>query len=781
MDTKSKKWKIIASFTAFFFGVSLLFHGGLTLFSLFCGGSAAWRQAGDAFQSDYQETAEFRQAMSEYLADFLAMATGGPVGERGVHYSYSAAEAYGTAESAAAESYPLYEAIPGAGTKIEEMIIQREAVTEDRGYGYEGETPTVAAPEVEMSSPADPLQAAKSAHDYYKEDKNVLYSIAYENQVKYTNAGGLTLNGAAGILPEGYNFLLYFDGTSVKIIKDGKEVDVYGDGYYRDAGGWYVPGYKNFTVDDETAKASVTIAALSSPMIYVKGNYSSSWDERQYNRLYWLEYNQKQQRDHYLSSALSLLAGCLLTGLYVYLRKEKQAADRFLAAAGGRIWFEVKLAVLLNVLALFFSGFGYGIRETFYLLSRSGFRQGDWWILTEYFNGLSSNRGALLVLFWTAYLFINDLRYNDRPWRNSLCSRALAAVRTREMKLPVQRRMVGRCRTWFVMSLILAAAAGVSVIFAGEYYDYGSFWPAALVLALIAGLAWFQYAFVRNNKEVAEDIGALTEQIAAVKSGGLTQGLSLPADADLAQAARDLNEIQQGLRTALAEQTKSERLKVELIANVSHDIKTPLTSIISYVDLLDQEEGLPEHVKDYIKILSGKAERLKTMVQDVFEVSKAASGQLPVRQEILDLGKLLRQTLADMAEPIAAGSVRVKTEIPGEPVMISADGQRLYRVFQNLLQNALQYSLEGSRVFVTLTRNEGRAVACVKNISKSELEAGLDFTQRFVRGDQSRSDGGSGLGLSIASSFTEACGGSFRVESFADLFVATVEFQEIRP
>ncbi len=182
-------------------------------------------------------------------------------------------------------------------------------------------------------------------------------------------------------------------------------------------------------------------------------------------------------------------------------------------------------------------------------------------------------------------------------------------------------------------------------------------------------------------------------------------------------------------------------------------------------------------MRDYVKILDEKSQRLKNMVQDVFAVSKAASGELPMHMEKLDFGKLLRQTLADMEEQIEGSRVTFRTEIPESPVMILADGQRMYRVFQNLFQNAIQYSLDGSRVFVTLQTDGSLAVASVKNTSHLELEKGKDFTERFTRGDQSRTDGGSGLGLSIAQSFTEACGGSFSWETNADLFVVTVSFQ----
>ncbi len=188
------------------------------------------------------------------------------------------------------------------------------------------------------------------------------------------------------------------------------------------------------------------------------------------------------------------------------------------------------------------------------------------------------------------------------------------------------------------------------------------------------------------------------------------------------------------------------------------------------------EPELPEHARDYVRILDEKSQRLKNMVQDVFEVSKAASGELPVKPEPLDFAKLLRQTLADMSERIAQSPVTVKEELPEKAVMIVADGQRMYRVFQNLIGNALQYSLEGSRVYVTLRAEDGRAVAVVRNTSRDEIPAGVDFTARFVRGDESRTDGGSGLGLSIASSFTEACGGKFSIAPVADLFTATVSF-----
>ena len=298
-------------------------------------------------------------------------------------------------------------------------------------------------------------------------------------------------------------------------------------------------------------------------------------------------------------------------------------------------------------------------------------------------------------------------------------------------------------------------------------------WTVYLLPVLL--LIWAAIVLTRGNLSLAKDLGHLADQVESVRAGDLSNPLILPEDGDLRKTAERLNDIQAGMKAALAEQTRSERMKVELVSNVSHDLKTPLTSILSYAELLRQED-LPPAAADYARIIDEKARRLKSMVQDVFEVSRAAADQLPVQPERLDLGKLLRQTLADMDGPFQRSALTFKIDLPKEPVMITADGKRLYRVFQNLIDNALRYALEGSRVYLSLKTGEGLASASVRNTSRTELPEGVDFTARFVRGDASRTDGGSGLGLSIAKSFTEACGGDFRVETMADLFTATVTF-----
>lgn len=396
---------------------------------------------------------------------------------------------------------------------------------------------------------------------------------------------------------------------------------------------------------------------------------------------------------------------------------------------------------------------------------------------------------ALFVLtagLWLAtfYVVVCDLRHNEKPWRHGLVAalfhglgRLWRILRGAELSQPLRRRFLAR---------MAGAAAGVGVLallalwtLFRQFYDGTSLsWLAALlgalvvVLLLLLPLAWL----LDRTWVLLRDLVPLTDQLSTLRAGGAAQPLTLPEGSDLSAAAGDLNRVQEGLRSAVAEQMKSERMKVELIANVSHDLKTPLTSVVSYAALLGEEEDLPPHVKDYIRILNKKARRLQVMVQDAFEVSKAASGELPLHMEQLDLTRLLDQTMADMDETIRRSGLTFRTTLPSNPVWITADGDRLYRVSQNLIQNALRYSLEGSRVYITLEVREGRATAMVKNTSRDELPSGVDFTAWFVRGDVSRTDGGSGLGLAIASSFTAACGGTLRVEIDADLFTVEVTF-----
>lgn len=793
MDTKWKKCKNLISFISFVLGISLILTTVTKGLWLFRGEN--WKnRIEQTFEEDYQNTDEFRGSISDYLESFLAMAVGGPVlGVGGYYYNYNdygwntaAAENMETAveESAEAVQRDLEETYAEASEYGNEEMLKELA----REYGmpledllsgngnwgsfYDGFQDNREPSETTKKRYAE---SAKRYHEAIKDDKNLLYQISFDGKVLYTNAEDGTLDGASGKAPKDYNFLLYFDGNKVTIQKDGGNLDIYGDGYYRENDSWRVPGYKNFTLDDETKKARVTIAAASSPKLYLKGNYSQDTSRQLENKLYWIEYHLRQQRETYISWVVMMAAGVFLLIVYVILRKGKKQIDERIASISGKLWFEFKVLLLAAVIGMFFLFRNQYITELAYMLADEGFYPS---LVYEYGRELLSNTVSVLAVFWTAYLFINDLRYNKKAWKHSCIGKISELYAAGGMRMPFQKRILRSHLPLFIAGVLLFLLADVFLMyFVMETDDLAGPFCAILFMAAVGCFVWGEVVYIRRNKALLKDMEALIGQIDGVRDGNLTQAVPKMSDESMRMAAEHLGDIERGMDTAVRERIQSEQMKVELVSNVSHDIKTPLTSIISYVELLSQEEGLPDHVMDYIHILEQKSQRLKSMVQDVFEVSKAASGQLPMEPEPLDLGKLLRQTLADMSEKIQASSVTVREEIPEEAVMILADGQRLYRVFQNLLQNALQYSLDGSRVYVTLKTDGSVAVASVKNTSASEIPDDVNFTERFTRGDTSRTDGGSGLGLSIAKSFTEACGGKLKVETIADLFVVTVEFR----
>lgn len=235
-----------------------------------------------------------------------------------------------------------------------------------------------------------------------------------------------------------------------------------------------------------------------------------------------------------------------------------------------------------------------------------------------------------------------------------------------------------------------------------------------------------------------------------------------------------LNNISAGIQTAVDNQVKSERMKIDLVTNVSHDLKTPLTSIISYIDLLSSEELSPE-AKDYVTIIENKSHRLKSMVEDLFDLAKATS-RTDIDMEKIDAVILANQVLADLSDKIEATGKQLKTDIQADSAPVVAEGKKMYRVFQNLIDNALKYSLDGTRIYFTLKNEAGYCVVTIKNIASYEMNFAPDeIIERFTRGDESRSTEGNGLGLSIAKNFTEACGGMFRISVDGDVFTAEIK------
>jgi len=455
-----------------------------------------------------------------------------------------------------------------------------------------------------------------------------------------------------------------------------------------------------------------------------------------------------------IAAAVVLATMILAITLIIYSSVKREEKRLFLskyASLASHIWLEIKLGLV--ALAAFVTA----------VLCNEVLRRHYSFTVSE----LALTFAILAGCFWFFYFTLTDLLYNKSEFFKQNSIRTLIRIiRRLSGRLRFERRMVVGFWLFISAELIL-----IFLFFASYRSGFAS------TLFFLTGLALFAVVTIIYHRFIS-DTGRLVSQIVRIKSGDLTTRLELGSDSGLQEYAHCLNSIQSGMSKALEEQLTSERLKVELITNVSHDLKTPLTSIISYIDLLKKEE-LPGQAVEYVRILSEKADRLKTMIQDIFAVSKASSGNLDVRMEPLDLGKLVEQTLADMQEKIDASGLKFRVHHINDPLIIRSDGQKLYRVMQNLIDNALSYSLDGSRVHVRLWSENNTAVVEIKNTSKLELDfKPEEIVERFVRGDISRSGEGSGLGLSIAKTFTEACGGSFRITIDYDDFKVRLSFPQ---
>ncbi len=265
-----------------------------------------------------------------------------------------------------------------------------------------------------------------------------------------------------------------------------------------------------------------------------------------------------------------------------------------------------------------------------------------------------------------------------------------------------------------------------------------------------------------------------------IKQGELDYKIKIAGNDNFTSLAENINNIGEGLDKAIEEQVKSERMKSDLITNVSHDLKTPLTSIINYVDLIKKEESIqPDYINDYINVLESKSKRLKLLIEDLFEASKVSSGNIELQINKIDLVQLLRQSIGELEEKLSKSNLDIKLNVPNNKVYIWADGRRMYRVFENLLSNIAKYSLEGTRVYIDVYDCDKNLKVTMKNISSYELNFDpSEIMERFKRADESRNTEGSGLGLAIARDLVNLQGGKFYIEIDGDLFKANLELQK---
>ncbi|MDU4326904.1 HAMP domain-containing sensor histidine kinase [uncultured Clostridium sp.] len=324
-------------------------------------------------------------------------------------------------------------------------------------------------------------------------------------------------------------------------------------------------------------------------------------------------------------------------------------------------------------------------------------------------------------------------------------------------------------RTFLIMTSLYVSIGLVLFFLSAMFY----IWPIGIIAGIILTIIYL----IMLIKDLVY-IDKIMVGAKAAAEGKLTYKIDEKGRGHLKELAHDINNIKEGLKKSVENEMKSENMKTELITNVSHDLKTPLTSIINYIDLLKREEIEPENARDYINILDKKAQRLKALIEDLFEVSKAASGAMELNITKIDIGQLLKQSLGENYERFRERNLDIKLNLPDEKIFINADGKRLYRVFENLLSNIVKYSLSNTRVYIDMFKENDEVTIIMKNISAYELSFDTnEITNRFKRGDSSRSTDGSGLGLAIAKSIIELHNGSFKVEADGDLFKSIIKLK----
>ena len=380
-----------------------------------------------------------------------------------------------------------------------------------------------------------------------------------------------------------------------------------------------------------------------------------------------------------------------------------------------------------------------------------------WFILGEGFNFTSealvpeivfiSVPGLMLVLSLTRHIKKGTFYRHSLIY--ALCNRVYVVI-----KKSLDSGDTGR-------KVTLAIIIGI-LIYTLLIHATRSFFPVVMAVGL-----WFVL-------KKANDFVTIRTGTEKIRNGELEYKIETDDEGELKKLADDINSMAEGLNSAVEDAVKSERLKTELITNVSHDIRTPLTSIITYVDLLKNDKDKSK-AEGYIDIIEQKAQRLKVLTDELFDASKAASGDLPVNYEKINIAALMKQGLGEINDRIEESGLDFRLNIPDDNLYIKADGNLMWRAIENLLSNIFKYALAGSRVYLDITEWGDNVCLVLKNVSAAELNISPDeLMERFTRGDESRSTQGSGLGLSIAKSLVEIQGGSFKIEIDGDLFKAII-------
>ncbi|WP_449389837.1 sensor histidine kinase [Clostridium sp. ETTB3] len=518
---------------------------------------------------------------------------------------------------------------------------------------------------------------------------------------------------------------------------------------------------------------------ISKLIYYNKYSYYTYYDRYEPNNIYAYDYNEKQSISIYIWMPQEIKKGDVV---YENLKKVEININRFYLSCGSFILFII-LAILCLV-SLSKNKSKINIIEDIVnkikvwpIEAKVGIGILGWisWNTTfVYYNANNYIRRLNLIsVIWTSlalliyYVLIRVIiiNYNERNlFKKNItikCWNYLSEIMTRSSLIKTFLIMSG---LYVISGLLLFVVSAILNIF-----------PIGILIGIILTIIYiviFIKELIYLDKII---IGSK-----AATEGKLNCNIEEKGRGHLRELAHDINNIRDGLRKSIESEIKSENMKTELITNVSHDLKTPLTSIINYIDLLKRENIESETAKDYINILDKKSQRLKVLIDDLFEASKATSGAMELNITKIDIVQLLKQSLGENDERFKNSNLSVKLDIPDTKIFINGDGQRLYRVFENLISNIVKYSLSNTRVYIQMyVDDENKVVIIMRNISAYELDfCANEITNRFKRGDSSRSTDGSGLGLAIAKSIVELHGGKFNIEVDGDLFKSIIKLNQ---
>lgn len=464
----------------------------------------------------------------------------------------------------------------------------------------------------------------------------------------------------------------------------------------------------------------------------------------------------------YIQNTLYILGALAIAGIVLLFTKLRFERNEFLKMPLYKKWESWPLEVKLGLLAitLLFS-LPYGVATTLSIVEYTfydGLTAFIWNTAKNFaLNGVVLSMLILQGIWFFSYYKRADMLVED--YRNSYLQRTLQMARHAFLKKSIGVQML------ILMIVVFFWGFGTLLVLIE---------PAAIIVWIPATLFIGLPVLLTVLKRFGY-LNVLMVSTRAIADGSLNEQIPVQGRSPFAQHAIQLNRLKEGVRHSMSEQAKSERLKTELITNVSHDLRTPLTSIITYTDLMKTPDLSTEDRMAYADILDRKSQRLKTLIEDLFEVSKMASGNMELHRQRVDFTQLMTQAFAEHAEDIAASGLDFRISSPEQPVYIMADGQKWWRVLDNLILNAIKYALPGTRVFATLRETENQAEFVMKNVTRYELGENTDeLFERFKRGDVARQTEGSGLGLAIAQSIVDLHGGAMKIEVDGDLFKVTV-------